>query len=474
LRDKDKYKSGTRTWELILLDTVLHEIQNLELEVDHRKSLVGYEQTKGFLFLIFKSSEILKLSLDLVAIQLNNVEISKYEINPELQLQLTHFSKVSDNFIFGGYVNNEPAILIYSPLTNNIKVLPGFFQKQTELVELRQNQNQTFNIVLLDRGDRTQKKMIFKTFDGNGIELFSDEIPIEEKYVLQTGLSSMLIREDLAVIGTWGTRGSKQSLGFFAVPINPFSNQEIKYTAFGELSHYLDDQSPKRAKKIKEKTKEATKVNRMPDYSNYVMPYRIEELPQGFILLAESYTSSSPANIYSDPGNFGYPTYPSPYYGYYPYSYNRMYNPYYRTDPNNIRDNDNIRVSQSVAIAFNEDGDVLWDYSIDLDSYRSHSIEQVADFCVYREGLFFLYKKESELIVKTITLDSDETADSVEKIKLVEENDEIRGENKSIGGTRHWYGKTFYVWGQHTIRNKYSSEESSSRQVFYINKVVPD
>src|SRR5690606_750571 len=44
VRSNNKYKSGNRSWELIILDSDLKEKHNLILEVDQRKNLIGYEQ----------------------------------------------------------------------------------------------------------------------------------------------------------------------------------------------------------------------------------------------------------------------------------------------------------------------------------------------------------------------------------------------------------------------------------------------
>lgn len=477
LREKNKYKSGNKTWALILLDSTLQEKQNFDFEIDQRKNLIGYEYSTGFLYLLYKTGESVKIVLDLISVQLDTRETQLYEIKPELPLQLTHFSKVADNFIFGGYVNSEPAVLLYYPAADNLKVIPGFFQKQTELVDLRPNQNQTFNTILVDRGDRTKQNILFKTFDFNGVELLNDVIPINENYVIQTGISSMLIREELTIIGTWGTRNSKQSLGFYSVPINPFTDQKIHYTAFGELEHYLDDQNPKRAKKIKEKTKESLLQNRYPDFSSYVMPYKIDEQPEGFLLLAEVYVPTASLNRYPDSYPYGYGTNPFyyPFSGYYPGTYNRMYNPYNNSssyyNQTNTRNPENIKATQSVLIAFDGEGKTQWDYSLIMEDLRTHSLEQIADFCVHGGKIHFLFKKESELKVKTITLENEEYKDYTEKIRLLNEGDEIRSENKSISGVRQWYKNNFYVWGEHSVRNK-SNRTVETRQVFYVNKVV--
>ena len=97
-------------------------------------------------------------------------------------------------------------------------------------------------------------------------------------------------------------------------------------------------------------------------------------------------------------------------------------------------------------------------------------VEQIADFNLSGDDLHFLYKKESELKVKIITLSDEKVTEATEKIKPLEDLDEIRSEKDYEGGVRYWYGDSFYVWGYQTIRNL--NKEDRTRDVFYINKVV--
>ncbi|MBX2967299.1 MAG: hypothetical protein KF845_14230 [Cyclobacteriaceae bacterium] len=472
-RGSNKYKSGSHSWELIILDNNLKEKHTLTVDVDQRKNIIGYEHTPGYLYLMFKPNDNQKVTLDLFSIRLSDGATERHEIETELTLQLTHFIKVSDNIIVGGYVNTEPAVLLYNLTEKNTKVLPGFFQKQTELVDLRPNQNNTFNIILVDRSERDQRKLVFKTFDATGKELLQDISPVEENFFIQTGISSSLIREDLRIFGTWGSRNSKQSLGFYSIAVDPFNDQKLNLVAFGELNHYLDYQNEKRAAKIKERTQSLLKQNRLPDFMNYVMPYKVEELPTGFVLFAETYNPSNTVNRYPANSPYGFTPYPyySPFWGYYPGTYNRMYNPYYYGYGNNMRTtNDEIKAVQSVVVAVNNQGKVLWDYSLKLEEMRSGALEQVADCYIDNQEIYMLYKKESDLIGKIITLDDGDAEDIKEKISVLAEGDEIRSENKAVGQVRHWYGKNFYVWGQHSVGNRAKRSEGN-RQVFYINKV---
>lgn len=474
VRDKDKYEGNKQLWQIIVLDTSLKEQHNFDIEINHRYSLLGYEIDEHLLYLLFRTGETTRNSLELIEVNTaSGRETARHAIDPELDFKITHFNKVGGNIILGGYVTNEPAILLFEPAGKSIKVIPGFFQKDNELVDLRVNENETFNAVLIDRSLRSDRKLVFRTYDASGNLLLEDVVGIDEDKSLQHSLTTTLKREELLLLGTWGERQGKQSLGFFSLSVDPFSQQKVNYTHFGMLENFLDYLNPKREEKIKESTRDAIANERKPSFSSYVMPFRIEETPQGFVLLAEVYDPSSSASPYYN-SPYGRPYYANPYYyynpfwpGYYPGM--RMYRPYGYGDP--TRSNDEVKLYETVAVGFGADGKVTWDQSIVLDEIKRPALEQVSDFYTDDESLHFVYKKESELKIKSVSLEEGAPTEATEKIRLMEPSEEVRSEKELEDGVRHWYDNTFYVWGYHTVRNP-AKKENRVRDVFYINKVV--
>jgi len=470
-RERDKYKNSNRLWELVKLDTALQEQKKLELEIKDRYKMVGYEALPDGIYLLFRTGETTKNDFELIEITPGSEEPKRYSIKPELDFKLTHFIKVNNSFAFGGYVNNEPGIFLYDLTTSNIKIVPGFFQKDTELVELRANINQTFNVIMVDRSSRSDRKLIFRAFDSQGEMLLDDIVPVEDNRNLQTAITSTLEREDLIVLGTWGDRNSKQSIGFYSMRVDPYSDQKIKYTDFGQLNHALDYLNPKRAARIKADSKEYAKNGRTPGFGNYTMPYRILEHKSGYLLLAEVYTPTSSSSTYAPNSPYGYSPFYTPYglspYGSYYYPGYRMYRPMYG---NNVKNADEIKTDEAMLVSFDANGKVLWDHSIKLDELKMASLEQAADFSLIDSKIHFLYKKESELRAKWIDIDDDSEGELTEKIISMKPGDLIRSDHENEGGVRHWYNNVFYVWGYQTIKN--NSEEDRTRDVFYINKVV--
>ncbi|MFN3839857.1 MAG: hypothetical protein ACK4RF_04040 [Cyclobacteriaceae bacterium] len=475
VRETKRYKAGNRIWEFIMLDTTLSQQQSLEIEVDQRKNLIGHEHDSAFFYLLFRSEESIKAILNLVEINLRTAEIKQTEIKPELAISLTHFTKVGPNFVFGGYVNSEPAVLLYAAAQQSMKVLPGFFQKETELVELRGNRNNTFSVILIDRSQRDNRKLVFKIFDSAGKELLEDVIAIEGKKSLQTALVSSLIRDDLMLLGTWGGMNSKQSAGFYGVPVDPFSDQRITYTAFADMTNYLSHLKEAKRKRIEQKTKTALQSGRLPDFVNYIHPLRIVEYPKGFLLLAEVFVPASSAVQFNDNYPY-YPPYPNPYsyygpyYGnYFPY-YNRMYSPYNYGNPS-MRQSDEVKITRTVLVSFTPQGTIGWDHALELPNIRMYALEQITDFCLTSQYLYFIYKKESDLKITRINLDTSESTELTERLRLNTDLDELRSEREQQGGVRYWYQSGFYVWGIQSVRNK-TSGENATKRVFYINKIV--
>lgn len=473
VRETNTFKAGNRTWEVILLDTTLAEQKARTIEVDQRKNLLGYEHHNHSLQLLFGLADNQMRSL-FTLFEMTTDTLQRWEIEPEINFMLTQFTKVGKNFLLGGYMNSEPAILLFKPESKSLKVLPGLFQKNTDLLDLRTNENNTFTVLLMDRQDRNNRKLLLRIFDSEGVELFQNQVNMGNRKAPQTCLVSTLKREDMLVAGTWGVPHSRQSMGFFALAVDPFQNQEPRLYALGQLAHYLDHLKEKKRQRIQERTAALLKADRLPDYLDHVRPIRLEETEKGFILLAEVFIPSSAPG--RDPFMNPYGLYPYPYPTFFPYNpmlyyppiYSRWYNPFYPLD--NSRDQDNVKIIRSAVLAFNTKGNLLWDYSFILEDIRLASINQMSDFCISNDSLYILYKKKSHLHVKKVNLQNQETAEEVIPVKLGGSDDELRQEKDRDEYVRFWRDKTLYVWGVQTIRNRNRANDIS-RQVFYINAV---
>lgn len=470
IRDHEKYEGGKKIWQIALLDTALQKNWDGELALESRWSLMGYEVLPDKLFLLFRSGETNSSDLHLVEFTLNTREYRTFEIKHQVDLRLTHFCMTKNEVLLGGYVSREPAVAIYSLSEKQLKVVPGFFLKDAELLDVRVNQNETFNVVLAQRG-REENNLVVRTFDGTGAMLLEDVIKIDPEKTLLTGISSTLLNENLLVTGTFALGSGKTANGIFSTIVNPFAEQKVNYVHLAELQHFVDYMGEKRSKKIKDQAAEQHQKGKGSSYRCSVALIRLHESSNSFVLLAEGFQASS--NFSSNPYwqypynyNYGFgPMYwPS---GYFPRG--RYYNSPYSYNPTGP-DQSEVRMHNTAIILFNNDGELLWDHSLTLDDLRLGSLEQTGDFIANKDSYTMAYKQEGQIFTKKVFPDERSPQLDTLAVKLSHDLDVLRDERKEDGGIRHWYKDNFFAWGYQTVKNQANTQDQV-RNVFYINKV---
>lgn len=466
VRDDEKFREGRRIVEMVLLDTALQEVGNIEIDVQNRMILTGYEfSSDRYIDLLFREGEHEQSNLLLIEFDLTTREYVKYNINSEFNFKMTHFTVVERNAIFGGYVNKEPAVTIFDKELKQMKVVPGFFISDTELLDLRMNQNGTFNTLVINRSALPEKVLMLRTFDKSGTQLMEDHILLDPGKTILAALTSSLVRDELLIAGTYGLGNSRQASGFFSVVADPFGEQPVYYHDFPRLGHFLEYLNPKRSEKIKTVSERHRLHGKDPEFRANVSNVRLEEYPDGFFLLAEVYntTSTSPSVMYSYQSYNSY----SPYGVYNPYSpfSSRYYNsPYNYGQPVTSA----VKVIQSAVVVFRPDGRLEWDHSLRVDNEERNSLEQASDFWCDRNSIVIANKMQSEISMK-VRFKNDESFSDTIKIMLKNPGDIVREETKEEGGVRFWYERTFYIWGYQTLKDP--TAENRVRSVFYIVKV---
>jgi len=467
----NKFDKGKRKWQLQFLDTLLTEKWTKEIDLDNRLDLVGFEYTSHHVYLLYREGANATHNFQMVIVDFLNQNYTLHDIRFELTFRMTHFTVAGNTAVFGGYVVSEPVILLFDHTSDKPKVLPGLFMKDMSLLDVRVNQNHSFNVVLYDRSKRDERKLVIRTFDPEGNPLVEDEVIIDNRYAILTGITSTLERDEMIVVGTYGEQGSKQALGVFSVVVDPFQDQMVHYTDFAALHHFLDPLKPRKQERIKTKAQLLRSQGKVPDYRTYLIPYRIEERANGFYVMAEQYFASNHVSPYSSPYSTMNPYAFNNPYSMYSYPVNRVYSPYYNEPYYSGSRHSDVRMVQTVVLQLNDQGVITKDASLKLDDIRQPALDQVSDFALIRDSVVLMYKKESSII------HNEESGEEGEKpsvhttpIRLMNTQDILRNENESEGSLRHWYGDSFYLWGFQTIRNTTNTQDPT-RRVYYVNKV---
>ncbi len=465
VRDMNKYSQGKKKWQLEFVDTMLNKTWSNEIDLDSRLALVGYEHATGHLYLLFRETQTTFNNFQLLTLDLQQQTVTTDKIRFDLAFQLSHFTVTGTSALFGGYISSEPAVLLYNHSSDHPKVLPGLFTKNISLLDVRANQNQSFNVLVVENRRTDKSKLIVRTYDSEGNLLVDDVIDVDPRYNILTGITSRLVHDEMMIVGTYGEGTRKQALGIYSVVVDPFNEQAVRYNDLASLDHFLDYLPEKKSRKILNKVSKAKSLGRMPNYEANLLPLKLDEQGGFFYLFAEMFhpVSNASYNPYSNP----YSTYGSPYQSGYPYRTNPFDTPYY---PESTGRNVDVRMIQSVLLRFRSPGAVPEGLTMKFENVKRPLLYQTGDYVVAKDSVMLAYRDKNDFIYQHESGDPMiRPSASKTTIALLASTDQLKDEDQDSGGIRFWYGNHFYVWGYRLVKAIVKDEKS--RYVFYVNRL---
>lgn len=467
VRDLQKYSQGNKKWQVDLLDTVLNKVWTTELDLDNRLQLVGFEHTPGRLYLLYRETQTTYYNFDLVVVDTREHSIQRDKVKFDLNFQLTHFTVAGTTALFGGYINSEPAVLLFNHTSDKPKVLPGLFSQRISLLDLQANHNNSFNVLLLEDKRGSAQHLVLRTFDATGNLLLDDRIEVDSKYTVLSGMTSRLVFDDMMIVGTYGQGNGKEVLGFYSLKVDPFGEQKVVYMDLPSISHFLDYMPEKKAKKIIAKASREKLAGRIPRFKSNLLPIRVEEIGDCYYVFAE---------IFHPPSNVTYYPYGSPYWN--PYYSNPMGTPGnpYRPggfDSPNYRDqvrNNEVRMIESLVLRYRSPAGTPEGISLKYEDVNRPILGQTGDFLVRNDSVVLAYKYKSDVVFIPEHEDPlSRPASQKAALRVYNSTDLLKDEDDDDGGLRHWYGRHFYVWGYRRVRVQLE-EEVDTRYEFYVNR----
>lgn len=468
VRDLQKYAQGNKKWQVDLLDTVLNRSWTTEVDLDNRLMLVGFEHLPGHLCLLFRETQTTYCNFELIVIDIAAHTVQTDKVRFDLNFQLTHFTAAGSTALFGGYINSEPAVLLFNHASDKPKVLPGLFSQRISLLDLRANHNNSFNVLLLEDRRGSTQRLILRTFDTAGNLLLEDMIEVDGKYTVLSGMTSRLILDDMMIVGTYGEGNGKEVLGFFSLKVDPFAEKKVTYTDLPSIPHFLDFLPENKAKKIVTKASKAKLAGRTPRYKSNLLPIRIDEIGKCYYVFAE---------VFHPPSSVTYYPYGNPNWNYYygsplgtpsnPYRPGGYDAPYYRDQ---LRNNE-VRMIQSLVLRYRSPTAAPEGVSLKYEDVERPLLDQTGDFLIRNDSVVLAYKHKTDIVFVPENEDplirptSQKTS-----MQLWHPNDMLKDEEDEAGGLRHWYGRHFYTWGYRKVKTL-EENEVESRYEFYVNRL---
>ena len=462
-RDTDKYKKGN-ILNIVLLDTALHEVWNQELSIDTKYEFKGYDIKNSKMYLLFREGSLSKNDYHLMGINLVDGDITRYDINNEVSLELSHITVLPEGVVMAGYVNFSPTLVLYTFGDDKFEVVPGFFKDRSNVVDLRDNGNSTFNVITLET-EYNGTFLRFRTYSYDGDILFERELMNDSKYKILNAKSSGFIDGNVVVAGTYSATHSLYAAGVYTAVVKPEGQDNIvTYHEFYSLEHFFDYMKPRRANRIKNRMERRLERGKDVHYTKRLLLHDIQQTKNGYLITAEIYDADydvSHRNGYND----GFRDQQE-------WEKRGEASQAYAKQPSKVHNVDDavgFDYIESIVFETNKRGEILWDNSMKIDEVDMPTLEQVVQVAQNKGMISMLYQTEEAIHYKTIQ-QSDTVEEGEEPLKLHNDGDEIMHTFRGVGKSEYWYDNNFLVWGFHRVDSGVPA--LPKRSVLYVNKVI--
>lgn len=460
LKETDDFNSGERKWELVHLDKNL-EVKNEALfYVNIRNQWIGYEYHGSFLYLLFREGDFSKSDLYVLRYELATGNLNTFQINNEIDFQITHFTICNETAVMGGYVKQRPTIILYVFDQKLVKAVPNYYLKDSKLIDITVNLNNTFNVLISNEQKAKDKQIELKVFDDEGNELAYDIFKVPDGKEVISGMTSRLKNENLIVAGLFSTNNSNMAEGVFWAKADLSQKQTLSLIPLTKFSSLYDHLPEKKRERYWDRA--SRKIEDDPFFEReHVYLHRMLEGDDRYYLLMEIFDPNTvrPAPL-TNSQLYSRTALPFTYYQ------NQNFWPAARDNEQYV----NVVYDEAIITALDKDGQVLWDHAVVMDDIESGTLEQISDFSIKEDDIAVAYKNEDELYWSFIDQTNNIQVDSLSSILLKEETDELKNDLSNVGNVKMWYDGVFFVWGYQSIKRL--QEGSDERlYVFYINKL---
>ncbi len=437
---------------LINLDTALQQKWAGFISVQKNYRIFGTRTFEDKLFILLRYQDYSRNDLILLAIDETDGEYIQFVIRGYIPFAPTEFQVTRQAAIIGGYYQRIPVVLHFSLTALFSKVLPGLFSEEGELTQITTHEDGSFDVLISARNVARQRTIWIKNYDPDGNLVRNLALQPEEKKHLIFGRSLKTSGDTQIVAGVYGNRSSEFSRGIFIATVDLSGEEQIRYHNFGDLDNFFQYMKANRERRIKSRI-ERKKVKGKKIRFNYrFLVHELVPYNNQFVLLGEAFY---PRYITTD--RFQFRSYRQ--FGVMPgnlFQNGRIFDGYYYT--------------HAVVMGFDEDGNVVWDNSFEINDVRTFVLEQFVKLEVLPDRLALMYLFENHIRTKIIQDNQVLEGKTIDPITTFQENDVVVGDPGQRNRLNYWYDRFMYAYGTQEIVS-WTSQSQHRRRVFFINKV---
>ncbi|MFY0653212.1 MAG: hypothetical protein JXQ96_14315 [Cyclobacteriaceae bacterium] len=448
---KERNRRGF-AWNFNLIDSSLNIQWTKKYTIPYGSSFLGYDYNDGGFYLLFGKSQYRLEEMRVMRLALHNGDTASYTVNTVFPVQLSTFEVLDNTILFGGTANYRPVVMLYDMVAQKPKVLRGFYNSNSDIIDIRTDDpSKTFTVILNEKTFKKKVTVSIKTFDATGNLLQTKSLDTDFDKSLIDGVSTTFSNGEQYVAGTFARRKSEYSRGLYLAKLDRGQQELIKYHSYADLSNFFSYMKVKREQRVKSRIEKRKEQGKKVKFNYRLLVHDIVQRGDEYILIGEAYypkySSTNSGGYYSPTGS---------------YDYRNMW-----INPNFIGYN----YTHAVVVGFDKYGNILWDNSFEINDVLSLSLNEFVKVNVEEDRIVLLYIYENVLRAKIIQGDEILEGKSFDPIALKFQSDEVKDDYKDVEGMDNWFNGKFYAYGVQHIKNLKDKDVKLNRKVFYINKI---
>jgi len=447
---KNRETKMERKYEVYYLDTLLNVVWKDYYYVHLRYYNIGFEYCDNYFYLLFQQNvNSLKADLFIQRIHLGDQRFETFLIERDFPMEFTEFEVIENTMIFAGYSSEKPTVVCYSFGNSQPKVLPGFYKEKNKILQVEiDSVNNKFNILTSYRTEDRRKSVSIKTFDPEGNMMQNVNLLPSGEHSLLYGRSVRIMDDFILLVGTYANKNSELSSGLYLSAIASNGEHVIYYYNYADLKNFFSYMKIKRRNRVEERIRRRKIKGRKVKFSYRLIVHDVIKYENQYIVVGEAF-------------------YPK-------YGHSSLYNPYYGNSAwNSMGYFLGYHYTHAVVIGFDEKGQLLWDNSFEIKNVTTYNLKQYVHVIGSGDSFVLLYMYDNEIRSKVVYGNDIIEGKSYDDLALgfTDTHAEINPDSE-FGGLENWYENTLYAYGVEKIRNIKVPGMKSSKDVFFINKII--
>ncbi len=408
----------------------------------------------GRAYLLFNNFSAKDRNLALVTFDLLG-NIQNLPIRNFIPFTYFDFNATGEAILIGGYFNYRPVVIFYNFEERIPRILPGLFNDRSTIIELRINDNGTFDVLLTGRTLDKKNTIFINTFDMTGNMVKKITLDTDRFHNLLFGRSQLMEGNAQIVAGVYGRFNSEYSRGLFVANVNQFGEQKMKFYNYAELKNFFSYMKARREKRVRDRIERRKIKGKKIKFNYRVLVHNLVESGDQYILLGEAFYPKYRNVSGSSSGSF--------------------FNPVWTVNRGLFSNSlvfDGYRYTHAVVMGFDKSGNLLWDNSFEINDVLSFELEQFVHAATSGSNVALLYVFDNQIRSKIIHGDEVLEGKELLDIKLKYDTDQVTGDATNVLGLEKWYDNVFFTYGTQLVKNVQVRGVEVERNVFFINKVV--